>query len=411
MLRAGLDETAEADALRDSLDAPWHLLTEEERERINGLSADLYSLSDPPALFRPQNPQAKSKWDSARAAAGQRRFDEALALARRWQDYVEPAILAMLRGLIWHGSGHPEVASLFFEHASTLKPSEWQYKWAEMTAFSELGDPRALKIARDALSEIQSIHPQLALSAAVILLQNCRKSPTDQRQGKVRDIVRKLVRLYRSLRAREDRDPALELVWNTIDFVLGNACIDLGHWRFGEEFCKRAVEKNPTNVPLVAQLAMVQYRRAPDDAIEAFQGLREFDEDWDLPHLFIALHQFENRRFQDCVKECERGFAAFISPRGRALLLELRAISRMNLGGSLDEARVDLNKAVHLDPSSDRIRRNRKVVSRLAKTQNGDAVVEGITGWEPPSVAGLVNQGLRQTESLVESEILRLPAA
>ncbi len=44
----GMDESPEADAVRDAMDTPWEALSESERMRVNGLSADLYSISDPP---------------------------------------------------------------------------------------------------------------------------------------------------------------------------------------------------------------------------------------------------------------------------------------------------------------------------------------------------------------------------
>ena len=45
---AGQSQSPEADALRDSLEGPWYALSETEQQRLNGLSEDLYSLSDPP---------------------------------------------------------------------------------------------------------------------------------------------------------------------------------------------------------------------------------------------------------------------------------------------------------------------------------------------------------------------------
>ena len=56
----GRDELPDADAVRDSLDLPWRVLTEAERERIQGLSADLFDISEPIASGpRDMNPQAQ----------------------------------------------------------------------------------------------------------------------------------------------------------------------------------------------------------------------------------------------------------------------------------------------------------------------------------------------------------------
>ena len=43
----GNDESPEADAIRDATDKPWVALSEAERNRVRGLSEDLYSLIEP----------------------------------------------------------------------------------------------------------------------------------------------------------------------------------------------------------------------------------------------------------------------------------------------------------------------------------------------------------------------------
>ena len=44
----GQDESGEADALRESMNALWEGLSNIERERVTGLSKDLYEISDHP---------------------------------------------------------------------------------------------------------------------------------------------------------------------------------------------------------------------------------------------------------------------------------------------------------------------------------------------------------------------------
>lgn len=41
LITQGEGDSAEADAIRDEMDGPWYALTEQERERLNGLSEDL----------------------------------------------------------------------------------------------------------------------------------------------------------------------------------------------------------------------------------------------------------------------------------------------------------------------------------------------------------------------------------
>ena len=42
----GQDESEEADALRESMNGPWEGFSKVQRERVTGLSKDLYDISD-----------------------------------------------------------------------------------------------------------------------------------------------------------------------------------------------------------------------------------------------------------------------------------------------------------------------------------------------------------------------------
>jgi hypothetical protein len=137
LFAAGKDQTPEADELRDTLDEPWTHLSEIERERINGLSADLYSLTDPLEPPLPMNPQAESNLADAIKACEAGEWDRALRLLRRWSRYVELARLSFLRGQIWIGAGDATTAALFFDHASRLEPENANYARSNRCALDQ----------------------------------------------------------------------------------------------------------------------------------------------------------------------------------------------------------------------------------------------------------------------------------
>ena len=47
LIAAGQEDSPAADAVRDATDRPWEALTEIERKRVENLSEDLYSITDP----------------------------------------------------------------------------------------------------------------------------------------------------------------------------------------------------------------------------------------------------------------------------------------------------------------------------------------------------------------------------
>ncbi len=85
--QAGLEDSPEADAIRDASDAAWEALSEVERKRVGGLSEDLYSLSEPPAGEGQEgNPQAQTRLNDAFEARQRGDWDRALELLRRWRN-------------------------------------------------------------------------------------------------------------------------------------------------------------------------------------------------------------------------------------------------------------------------------------------------------------------------------------
>ena len=139
----GKGESAEADALRDAADGPWHLLSDVERKRIWGLSQDLNSMTEPPNLGATEmNPQAQAQLVEANEARQQGEWDRALDLMRQWGKHFPPAMLSNLRGLLWSEAGDGETAVVFYEHAAHLEPSNGNYRaiWLDVL---QRADPSA----------------------------------------------------------------------------------------------------------------------------------------------------------------------------------------------------------------------------------------------------------------------------
>jgi len=115
----GKDESDEADALRDSMDGPWEGLSEVERERVTGLSKDLYEISDNPGRApEPTGPEAEGKLNEAYEAHERGEWDRALELLRPLGKYFPAQFISYLRGTVWRAAGDAATAAVFFGHAS-----------------------------------------------------------------------------------------------------------------------------------------------------------------------------------------------------------------------------------------------------------------------------------------------------
>jgi hypothetical protein len=145
----GEDDSPEAEAVRDSLDRPWTELSEVEQKRITGLSEDLYSISKPSGGPIPTNPQAKQKLSEAIEARQSGEWDKALELLRCWGKYLEPALSSSIRASIWQEAGDEETASLFYQHAAQIDPSDERFTSPYLSTFVKTDPGAALQRAQD----------------------------------------------------------------------------------------------------------------------------------------------------------------------------------------------------------------------------------------------------------------------
>jgi hypothetical protein len=115
LIENGEGDSPEADAVRDRMEQPWHGLTAVEKQRITGLSEDLYSVSDPVCDRLPITVEADRALSDAIAANDAGDADESLRLLRRWAKQIDPIKLSYERGRVWEQLGEREIAILYYE--------------------------------------------------------------------------------------------------------------------------------------------------------------------------------------------------------------------------------------------------------------------------------------------------------
>jgi hypothetical protein len=124
LIREGTDETPEGEALRDRMDDPGSRLSSDEILSVNGISADFYSLgASPTGPVLPQTDEVKADLRSALDTRDRRDFSRVLELLRERAAYLNPAVLAYVRGSIWAEAGEDQIAVQFFQRAAQLDPN------------------------------------------------------------------------------------------------------------------------------------------------------------------------------------------------------------------------------------------------------------------------------------------------
>ncbi len=118
LIAEGKGDSAEADAVRDEMDAPGYALNEVEHARVNGLSEDLYTLAETGVKHVPMSPEERKAWgENIDRALRTGNWDGALQLLRRAPSHLPTDRILFAQAWCWHRIGDLETASVFLQEA------------------------------------------------------------------------------------------------------------------------------------------------------------------------------------------------------------------------------------------------------------------------------------------------------
>lgn len=351
---AGTDQSPEADIIRDGLDAPWNALSIGERERLSGLSEDLYSLTDPISPAAESNPQAHKKVLEAFEAKSAGEWDRALAMLRRWGKYLPAELLAYIRGSIWLESGDPQAAAPFLAHASQLSPDNAGYHSLYLACLEKTDAPSALRQAIELLKTPEDQHPSVLVRAAGILFSSTRVLSATEAEPQMRVVVNVLTRVAERLNSGEE---AGESDSSMVTLLLGFAYEHLEDWQNAVRWFDIGLMRNPYQDALLVARGINLYGRS-DRAVQDFERAVRMGSPVVWPYFFLAHHYISHGRYEDCRKICERGLEMPASPTVRAEFWEWLAIAQAESSFPHERVRAAFEQALLLDASNERIRRN-----------------------------------------------------
>jgi hypothetical protein len=117
-------DSVEAEAIREAMDAPGMALDRQERERMNGLSEDLYALAEGGARSVLMSPAEQQDWArNLQEAFHAKAWDRALELLRHSPLALPPGAVPLLQAKCWKHLGDTEVALRFQREAERIDPA------------------------------------------------------------------------------------------------------------------------------------------------------------------------------------------------------------------------------------------------------------------------------------------------
>ncbi len=351
------DESPEADAIRDAADGPWEGLSETERNRVRGLSADLYSISDPPSSEPlPTNPQAQARLADAIEARARGEWDRALELLRRWAKYISPAVLSFQRGFIWNEAGDPETAVLFYEHARRLDPENGSYLTAFLRVLDGIDPLEARRRAEEIIQNDDKFPAVAVVWAALMMLQGSRSAL----EGEVSPMSRRLIpMLERSvMRIEAGDDGGLNRSFYIESIALLGLChVSLSENQKAIEYFSQGLQTDPYNTALLVARGVARYGASPL-AIKDFELAIQYGSADVWPYFFLAHHHLIGGDFEKCRVMCDWASQKPAPDSVKSELAEWSAISKAELGFPAELVRAAFEDAIRLDSSNDRARRS-----------------------------------------------------
>jgi tetratricopeptide (TPR) repeat protein len=385
-IQNGQDDSPEADAIRDATDAPWRSLSEAERNRLAGLSEDLYSISEPVAT-EPMNPQAQAKLNEAVEARENGDWDRALELLRRWGKHIPLALVSYLRGSIWLEAGDPETAAVFYGHASELEPESGNYFALFLHALDMTDPGAARRRAEEVLRDHGKYPPVVVARAADVLFKSFRTALNAEARNGFRRLIpileQTLIRIEKG-----DEGGVDQSAYAMVVALLGFCYEFLGDFQHALDYYSRGLRANPYNDGLLTARGILLYGSS-SRAINDFELAVRNGCPVVWPYFFLAHHYLISRRFEDCRQMCERAGQMEASDAVKSELADWLAISQAELGFPLELVRAAFDKAIQLNPANERARRNLSAFESAIRPAFPQ-------GWDTQSEAALRAFGLAE---------------
>ncbi len=374
LVAAGLGDSPEAEALREEMEAPERMLGAAELEHLNGLSADLYSLTDD-EIYEPE-PVCRTA-DELRAAIqvawANRDWPRLLKLLREGQSGLSPDQVAFLRAQAYDALGHPETALLFQQKAAQLNPDYHVYHYLVIDYLLRLGRlGEAIQMARPLL--IDGTAPFFLRIQASAILQ---RASIQMNPAEARLIQSEVLKALPTLVASEDFgvQPANVQVLGLITLAFCQA--EMGQVSAAIATLGRAVSVSPDTPTGWALRGQLRLQNEPRGAMSDFEHAIQRGTQLPIAYLVLAHEELINERFEQCLELCQRGSSLSDGAQESALFHYYAALARWGSGADPNRVRQSFESALRLDPLNSGIREHYELFAS-AQAQWARAVADDV---------------------------------
>jgi tetratricopeptide (TPR) repeat protein len=389
LIAAGQDDSDEAEEFRAKMDPFWDAMTEVERERIGGLSEDLYILEEGGAKQITMSSDERTRWveearDVLPGIFDEQDVDAALKFLRRpAPNNIPRYVIPFLQARCWERLGAGELSLLFMKEAERLDPRQ---AVCVLLLLERLGrTEEAADCAKRIIENPRSSAEEL-FQAAAALLRPDRARPNLQR---IVPILERSLKVFRTTPKEERELPDGD---RHIVTMLGFCHQELGNVKTAVQLFDYGLARYPGDAILLyfrgLALIDIDFSRALADLRKVIQvGFRSI---W--PYYFVAWDGLRKGNFAETWRLCLLGIEQpGGSKREQAQLHEWLGIAMAKLGQPIEWTLHHLGQAEILDPGNERIRHNRAI----AEDRRATPVSSAGNGWmiEEKAIRGQAIRG------------------
>ena len=172
LIEQGEGEGAQADQVRDRMDEVWAKLDEVKLARLDGLSADLYTLGSDSPIVHPPGPHMLTQQASEflQHAVLSKDWDAQLEFLRKHADEVGDDLAAYYRGFCWTQLGLREVGMLFLSRAAERDKQFELYRLIPLIEMERLDEAIDLCLLLfDRMCEFDPLRIQIIADACAVI--------------------------------------------------------------------------------------------------------------------------------------------------------------------------------------------------------------------------------------------------
>ena len=355
LLMSGREQGPEFDQIEDRMTELWEKFDAAQRQSENGMGSDLNWIrrkGQPPPKGRKAEEVTPSERQELLAARMLNEWHGFLHYMRICASTIPAVNLAYLRGNAYDAIGFPTYAITFYELAAELDPTNPAIGVIALRAVDRVDPEKALRRAGQVIASPFQFPPVVVAMSAVMVLRRDEEGGHPMERDRYTAVLNETVRRL-SIEPPSDSGQAMTYQLAASGFeILGDLTAAL---RFYEE----GLKISPDNEVLLIGKGLLLYGSQTETAVEAFRRVVSNEGSplvW--PYFFLAHHYLLRQNYSESLKMGKQARARATTNPVRAELFQWQAICLSESGYPPGVVRPLFEKALSLDPSNERIRKN-----------------------------------------------------